>query len=275
MSLPYFNLYPTDFDGKTAHLTFAEDGAYNRLLRLQWSSPGCKLPLDTVWIMRKMRAVTPDDRAMVEAVIAEFFIKRGGKVFNERLMKEWAKSSVAHKKRISAGSKGGTAKALKTNKAGPSNAKAMLYQPEPEPEPDIRIGLGKPNPVEHDNSQACVDHFNAVADRVGWSKIQKVTQPRKSALSQRLRDVGGVQGWCDAIDRAALSPLLTGQNGRGWRADFDWLCKPSNFTKLMEGNYDPRTPNPTHDARNLRPGDGRGTVDAFAAVAARYSGRTQ
>lgn len=128
---------------------------------------------------------------------------------------------------------------------------------------------------EPDQVKECVAHFNAVAQRIGWPTVQSITKTRRAALSQRIREVGGGDGWRDAIDRAALSPLLTGQNGRGWRADFDWICKPANFTKLMEGNYDPRTPNPTHDARNLRPGDGRGTVDAFAAVAARYSGRTQ
>jgi uncharacterized protein YdaU (DUF1376 family) len=31
MSLPYFPMYPTDFEAKTSHLTLAEDGAYNRL----------------------------------------------------------------------------------------------------------------------------------------------------------------------------------------------------------------------------------------------------
>ena len=32
--LPYFPLYPTDFEADTSHLTLEEDGAYNRLLRL-------------------------------------------------------------------------------------------------------------------------------------------------------------------------------------------------------------------------------------------------
>ncbi|MCP5097247.1 MAG: YdaU family protein, partial [Chloroflexi bacterium] len=36
MSLPYFPMYPTDFEADTSHLTLEEDGAYNRLLRLMW-----------------------------------------------------------------------------------------------------------------------------------------------------------------------------------------------------------------------------------------------
>jgi uncharacterized protein YdaU (DUF1376 family) len=53
MSLPYFPMYPSDFEAKTSHLTLLEDGAYNRLLRLCWMTPGCSIPADEAWIMRR------------------------------------------------------------------------------------------------------------------------------------------------------------------------------------------------------------------------------
>ena len=102
----------------------------------------------------------------------------------------------------------------------------------------------------------CLDHFNAVAARVGWPQVQMFNADRRTALSQRISDTGGQAEWCEAIDRAARSPLLTGNNDRGWKADFDWLAKPKNFTKLMEGNYDPRNSNPsfgTSTGRGNRP----------------------
>lgn len=135
MSLPYFPMFPADFDADTGHLTLAEDGAYNRLLRLQWRAPGCKLPADMEWIFRKAKAVSEADRAVIMSIIAEFFTTKGGKIFSARLLKEWVKSDVAHSKRVLAGKKGGDAKALKSKENTPSNAKAMLKQPEPEPEP--------------------------------------------------------------------------------------------------------------------------------------------
>jgi uncharacterized protein YdaU (DUF1376 family) len=141
MSLPYFPMYPTDFDADTGHLTFAEDGAYNRLLRLSWRCPGAKMPDDMDWINRRARAVSAEERALVEAVIAEFFTRSGGKIFSARLAKEWQKTDLAHAKRVASGSAGGMAKALKAKKNDPSNARAMLYQPEPEPD---RIERGKP-----------------------------------------------------------------------------------------------------------------------------------
>ena len=142
MSLPYFPMFPADFDADTGHLSLAEDGAYNRLLRLQWRAPGCKLPNDMEWIFRKAKAVTEEDQRIIEVVIAEFFTRKGGKIFSARLLKEYIKSDVAHSKRVAAGSKGGSAKARKAKETSPINATALPKQPEPEPEPDISNGGG-------------------------------------------------------------------------------------------------------------------------------------
>lgn len=149
MSLPYFPMFPTDFEAKTSHLTLAEDGAYNRLLRLAWMTPGCSLPADRAWIYRRVRAHTEADQAVVEIVIAEFFDLKNGRLSNARLSKEFAAANEAHERRKNAGAKGGKAKALKTNETAPSNATPMLKQPEPEPEPFITIE-GKPSIVPPD-----------------------------------------------------------------------------------------------------------------------------
>lgn len=144
------------------------------------------------------------------------------------------------------------------------------------PEPSITIIEPSDKKIEAKASRRsaeiddCVLHFNATADRVGWSRVQKITPARKAALSQRISDCGGEDAWREAIDRAAMSPLLTGQIGRGWRADFDWLCKAANFTKLMEGNYDPRSDNPKPAAHQLGSG---GTHDSMVAAFAYVAGR--
>lgn len=114
----------------------------------------------------------------------------------------------------------------------------------------------------------CIRHFNETAERVGWPKVQVVSKERRAALSQRIKAVGGADQWREAINRAAMSPLLTGQAGKGWRADFDWLAKPANFTKLMEGNYDERRPG-THSLHNGRsaPESGDRFLDEIALAA--------
>jgi uncharacterized protein YdaU (DUF1376 family) len=135
MSLPYFPMFPTDFEAKTSHLTLAEDGAYNRLLRLMWMMPGCSLPDNDKWIMRRMRVdqATFDDVVLI--VIDEFCTRENGRVSNAKLSRVFATSNDAHQKRVSAGSKGGKAKSLNANDSNISNAQAMPKQPEPEPEP--------------------------------------------------------------------------------------------------------------------------------------------
>jgi hypothetical protein len=85
MSLPYFPMYPTDFEAKTSHLTLAEGGAYNRLLRICWMTPGCTIPVDETWIMRRVRAHTDDDKAAVRAILAEFFDVENGRYSNAML----------------------------------------------------------------------------------------------------------------------------------------------------------------------------------------------
>ena len=142
MSLPYFPMYPTDFEAKTSHLTLLEDGVYNRLLRLCWMTPGCSIPADEAWIMRRLRARTDEEQEAVRSVLDEFFTVNKGRYSNARLSRVFSEANESHAKRKTAGAKGGAAKSLKTNKTGSSNAKAKPKQPEPEPEPELSIGGG-------------------------------------------------------------------------------------------------------------------------------------
>jgi uncharacterized protein YdaU (DUF1376 family) len=128
VSLAYFPLFPTDFDADTGHLSLAEDGAYNRLLRLSWRCPEAKMPNDLDWIYRKARAVTDEDKAVLAGIIAEFFTCKSGKVFSDKLHKIWREANAAHVKRVEAGKNGGRAKAAKTKDMDPSNATELPGQ---------------------------------------------------------------------------------------------------------------------------------------------------
>jgi uncharacterized protein YdaU (DUF1376 family) len=138
-----------------------EDGAYNRLLRLCWMTPGCTIPADHEWIMRRARARTDDERAAVLAVLGEFFTTDNGRVRNNRLHREAMLAEASHSKRVDAGRKGGrSAKALKPNEIASSNVKAKPKQPEPEPyktlEADASNGAGAPTTIEVSVTSAAV-----------------------------------------------------------------------------------------------------------------------
>ncbi|BAQ71230.1 hypothetical protein NHU_04108 [Rhodovulum sulfidophilum] len=117
--------------------------------------------------------------------------------------------------------------------------------------------------------------FNETAERVGLARVQKLTPARRQALKARLREVGGVGGWREAMRRVEASDFLSGRSRdptHSWRCNFDFLVKQANFTKLMEGNYDNRSGG-LGPATPGRGGPGSGLFDACAAVAARRSGR--
>ena len=54
------------------------------------------------------------------------------------------------------------------------------------------------------------------------------------------------------IDKASASQFLNGYNSKGFVASFDWLIRPNNFLKVLEGNYDDRTER--KDNRGMAPG---------------------
>jgi len=244
MSLPYFNMYPADFEADTSHLTLEEDGAYNRLLRLMWMTPGCSLPDDDAWIARRMRCDADTFARVVKPLISEFLEVENGRVFSPRLRREAMLSEQAHQRRVDAGAKGGRKpNPLKDNNSPQSNAKAKPKQPEPEPEPVIKIEA-KASVVPACDVSEAVNYYNETAARAGWPLVQKINTTRRKAIQVRIMDAGGVEGWRSAVDRAAASDFLCGKvpSSRGpFFASFDFLTQSSSFTKIMEGNYDNRS----------------------------------
>lgn len=91
-----------------------------------------------------------------------------------------------------------------------------------------------------DDVQAAFDAYNVVALEVGWSQAKVLNKTRRSSISARLREAGGIDGWHAALAKARASPLCTGDNNRNWTADLDFLLQQKSFTRLMEGSYDAR-----------------------------------
>lgn len=111
MTLPFFNLYVTDYEADTAHLTIEEDGAYMRLLRLCWRTPHCTIPSDPRWIMRQMRCDQETFDRVVRPILDEFFKRNKSRYWSPRLLAEYKRANEAHQRRVAAGKKGGTARA--------------------------------------------------------------------------------------------------------------------------------------------------------------------
>ena len=106
-ALPYMPLFVADFEADTAHLSFEEDGIYNRLLRLCWRTTGCSIPDDPAWIARRMRCGMDLYHEAVEPILKEFFCRENGRVFQKRSRLEWRYAAELSEKRAKAGRKGG------------------------------------------------------------------------------------------------------------------------------------------------------------------------
>ena len=85
-----------------------------------------------------------------------------------------------------------------------------------------------------------VEMWNEMAERAELPKVQRLTDSRVKKVVLRIREVGGMPGWQEALNKIEASKFLTGHNDRGWRANFDFMLQQSSFTKLMEGSYDNR-----------------------------------
>lgn len=66
---------------------------------------------------------------------------------------------------------------------------------------------------------------------------QRITPKRASAVRQRLKEFPDRGYWATTFDRIMESPFLTGNNNTGWKATFDWIIRPDNSVKIMEGKY--------------------------------------
>jgi hypothetical protein len=104
-----------------------------------WMTPGCSLPDDDVWIMRRMRCGEALFKAVVLPVISEFMLRKAGRVLSPRLQREFKKADETYKARSAAGKKGGRPQVIdnikKDKKAGFVFDKGGPKQLEPEPEP--------------------------------------------------------------------------------------------------------------------------------------------
>lgn len=92
---------------------------------------------------------------------------------------------------------------------------------------------------------AIKEYWNSKHDQSGSAmrRLTLMSDQRKSNVRARIREYGGdVQKVYKAIDKAMESNFMNGKNGKGWVASFDWMMCPSNFPKVLEGNYDNEQP---------------------------------
>ena len=90
---------------------------------------------------------------------------------------------------------------------------------------------------ENVNYDKLVAYFNATTKGVFGTVQMPLSETRKASVRARIRE-HGKEAFIAVIAKAMASDFLKGQNQRGFTATFDWLIKPTNFEKVLSGNYD-------------------------------------
>ena len=248
----YYNFHIGDYKSHTSHLSVIEDIAYRRLLDFYYLH---EKPIKQQNIARQigMREHEQD----VLTILDEFFLSSPEGFVHPRADKE-----ISRFKEFAEAGKRGAAKRWGANgeansPPNPTPIATNNHKPitnnhintdicPPSGEPEIGNGLPKCN------HQGVIDLYHKHLPTL--RRIEVWNETRKGYLRQRWREVGDelaknkeiqssdILGWfAEFFEHIGTSKFLTGRvndkSGRSFVADLEWILKPSNFAKIVEGKY--------------------------------------
>lgn len=97
---------------------------------------------------------------------------------------------------------------------------------------------------------ALMDYYNTTF-RGKLPGIRTMTDERKRAVRARIAQYGK-NSVMEAFQSVLDSPFLLGEGDRGWTADFDWIFRPANFTKILERRYNGKRTDTIQSRRESR-----------------------
>jgi hypothetical protein len=68
-------------------------------------------------------------------------------------------------------------------------------------------------------------------------RVRYVSEAIRKMAAARLSSHPDAGFWAGVVSKVNSSPFLSGQEG-SWRATFDWIIRPTNLSKILNGNYD-------------------------------------
>ena len=84
-----------------------------------------------------------------------------------------------------------------------------------------------------------IEYFNGEVANTAIKCIKVISKERKRLLDARVKEYGK-EAVANVIKKAVASNFLNGSAKETFVATFDWLIRPRNFLKTLEGNYDNR-----------------------------------
>lgn len=237
---PYIPFYFSNWLGGTAMLSASERGIYITLIAMMYETEQ-PISMDRRRLARLCGAPVKQLNEAIETLLnmPNKLVMRDGGLWQERVSREIDKRShlreVNSQNAASRWEKPVKKQRARDATASKSHCETDAYQNQNHNHNHSNIS---PN---GDMSFEAVEIYHSECPSL--PKVQKLTAKRKAALTARLRDCGGLDGWREVCRRAEASPFLRGDNDRGFKAGFDFLITESTFVKLIEGKYDDRAGN--------------------------------
>jgi len=128
----------------------------------------------------------------------------------------------------------GNGKALQGNKCNVTSNTEIELEIEKEIEKEIENPLVRER-VPYEDIK---DLFISTCTKL--PKIKQLTEPRKNRLKKIYFEEAeeNIIFFKELFETVAKSDFLNGKSERGWRADFDWILKPANLIRILEGKYE-------------------------------------
>ena len=249
----YYQFNIGDYLSHTKHLDLMEDLAYRRLLDLYYLH---ERPLNSGIASVARQIGMRDHENEVKSVLEEFFHLSDDGWINHRADKE-----IKHfHGKIDQASRAGKASAERRSNGGstvvqPTNNQEPITNNQIKPSICPPDGELEPAPIKklpECNHKAVIElyHENLPTMR----RVEVWTETRAGYLRQRWREVATelaqekaieaddvLNWWAEFFQSVGKSRFLTGRvnskDGRAFVADLEWILKPSNFAKIVEGKY--------------------------------------
>lgn len=136
---------------------------------------------------------------------------------------------------------------VKKSKVKKSKENKKEISPEGDTKKDeLSLPAAQPK-IEHVDFVRLQEYFNTTF-RGKLSAVVSMTETRRKAVKARIAQYNKDAVFL-VLQKVADSPFLLGCNDRNWKCDFDWIFKSSNFTKILEGNYDEKRNSNTASGR--------------------------
>ena len=253
----YYQFNIGDYQSHTAHLSEMEDLAYRRLLDWAYLHEA-PIPLDIDQIARLIRMRSHSD--CIATVLQEFFVRTDDGWVSHRVQQEIEAVGVKKEKARASANARWNAKGMRSHSEG--NA-PNTHNPLPstqDPSLSIPNGIDSPSsdePEQPSRFPGCkhrtvVELYHQILPTL--PKVEVWNQMRAGLLRQRWREVcedlakkGPVteqailDWWQEFFGFVGKSAFLTGKTSgkdkRPFLADLEWIIKPANFVKIVEGKY--------------------------------------